>query len=58
MLFELVNDRHCRKRAMIFTTKKAPAAWGNALHDEDLAPTIIDRVPKRGRLLRLDGPSM
>ena len=28
------------------------------LHDEDLAHAIIDRVLERGRLLRLDGPSV
>jgi hypothetical protein len=28
------------------------------LHDEDLAQAIIDRVLERGRLLRLDGPSV
>ena len=28
------------------------------LHDDDLAQAIIDRVLERGRLLRLDGPSV
>jgi len=28
------------------------------LHDEDLAQAIIDRVLERGRLIRLDGPSI
>jgi hypothetical protein len=28
------------------------------LNDEDLAQAIIDRVLERGRLLRLDGPSV
>jgi DNA replication protein DnaC len=56
-LFHVVNDRHVRKRAMIFTTNKEPERWGNVLHDDDLAATIVDRVLERGRLLRLDGPS-
>lgn len=58
MLFHVVNDRHRRKRSMIFTTNKALSAWGRVLHDEDLAQAIIDRVLERGRLLTLDGPSM
>ena len=58
MLFHVVNDRHRRKRSMIFTTNKALGAWGRVLHDEDLAQAIIDRVLERGRLLTLDGPSM
>jgi len=58
MLFHVVNDRHRRKRSMIFTTNKPTAAWGRVLHDEDLAQAIVDRVLERGRLLTLDGPSM
>jgi DNA replication protein DnaC len=58
MLFHVVNERHRRKRAMIFTTNKPLKAWGGVLHDEDLAQAIIDRVLERGRLFRLDGPSI
>src|SRR5258705_11317091 len=57
MLFHVVNDRHRRKRAMIFTTNKPVAEWGRVLHDDDLAHAIVDRVLERGRLLTLDGPS-
>lgn len=58
VLFHVVNDRHKRKRAMIFTTNKPLEDWGRVLHDEDLAQTILDRVLERGRHLRLDGPSI
>jgi len=58
MLFHVVNDRHKRKRSMVFTTNKALSAWGSVLHDDDLAQAILDRVLERGRLLRLDGPSI
>jgi DNA replication protein DnaC len=58
MLFHVVNERHKRKRSMIFTTNKPVSAWGRVLHDEDLAQAIVDRVLERGRLLQLDGPSM
>ncbi len=58
MLFHVVNERHRRRRAMIFTTNKSLKAWGRVLHDDDLAQAIIDRVLERGRLLRLDGPSV
>jgi DNA replication protein DnaC len=58
MLFHVVNDRHRRKHAMIFTTNKPSTAWGRVLHDEDLAQAIVDRILERGRLLTLDGPSM
>ena len=58
MLFHVVNDRHRKRRAMVFTTNKALAPWGQVLHDDDLAQAILDRILERGRLLTLDGPSM
>ena len=58
MLFHVVNDRHRKKHAMIFTTNKPLSAWGRVLHDDDLAQAIVDRVLERGRLLTLDGTSM
>jgi DNA replication protein DnaC len=58
MLFHVVNNRHRKKRAMIFTTNKPLAGWGRVLHDEDLAHAIVDRILERGRVLTLDGPSM
>lgn len=58
VLFHVVNDRHLKKRPMIFTTNKSLRTWGRVLHDEDLAQAIVDRVLERGRLLELDGPSM
>lgn len=58
LLFHVVNERHRRHRPMVFTTNKSLKAWGRVLHDDDLAQAIIDRVLERGRLLRLDGPSV
>ena len=57
VLFHVVNDRHLRKRPMIFTTNKSLSEWGKVLHDEDLAAAILDRVLERGRFIHLDGPS-
>ncbi len=57
VLFHVVNDRHLRKRPMIFTTNKPLSEWGKVLHDEDLAAAILDRILERGRLIYLDGPS-
>lgn len=58
VLYHVVNDRHIRRRSMIFTTNKNPKRWGEVLHDDDLADAIVDRILERGRLLRLDGPSI
>lgn len=58
VLFHVVNERHIKKRSMVYTTNKHPKRWGPVLHDDDLAEAIVDRILDRGRLLRLDGPSM
>jgi DNA replication protein DnaC len=58
VFFHVVNERHIRKRSMIFTTNKSPKRWGAVLHDDDLAEAIVDRILERGRLLKLDGPSV
>ena len=52
-----MNERHLKKRAMIFTTNKKLKDWGRVLHDPDLAAAIIDRALERGREIVLDGPS-
>jgi DNA replication protein DnaC len=58
VLFHVVNDRHLRKRSMVFTTNKSNDDWGRVLHDPDLATAIVDRVLERGRTITLDGPSI
>jgi DNA replication protein DnaC len=58
LLFHIVNERHLRHKPIIFTTNKSPlTAWGEVLHDHDLAEAIVDRVLEKGRLILLDGPS-
>ena len=57
VLFHVVNDRHLRRRSMVFTTNKPLNAWGRVLHDPDLAAAILDRVLEHGRWITLDGPS-
>ncbi len=58
VLFHVVNERHTKRRTMLFTTNKHPKRWGPVLHDDDLADAIVDRILHRGRRLRLDGPSV
>lgn len=58
VLYHVVNARYLKRKPMIFTTNKPLTAWGDVLHDPDLASAILDRVLERGRLLSLDGPSV
>ena len=57
VLFHVVNERHLRHRPILMTTNKPEAAWGQVLHDSDLAEAILDRVLERGRLFELRGAS-
>jgi len=57
VLFPVVNERHIRRRPILFTTNKSPlTTWGEVLHDHDLAEAIVDRVLEKGRLIVVDGP--
>jgi DNA replication protein DnaC len=58
VLFHVVNERRLKRRPMIFTTNKPLDAWGQVLHDKELAAAIVDRILEPGRLLKLDGPSI
>jgi DNA replication protein DnaC len=51
VLFHVVNDRHVRRRSMLFTTNKPLKDWGAALHEPDLAQAILDRFLGRGRIV-------
>ena len=57
VLFQVVNDRYLRRKAMVFTTNKPVEEWGRVLHDPDLAEAILDRVLERGRMIPFKGPS-
>ncbi len=57
VLFQVVNDRYLRRKAMVFTTNKPVEEWGRVLHDPELAEAILDRVLERGREIHFKGPS-
>jgi DNA replication protein DnaC len=57
VLYRVVNDRYLKRRPMILTTNKPLAAFGQVLHDGDLAEAILDRVLERGTHFVLRGRS-
>jgi DNA replication protein DnaC len=57
VLFGVVDQRYLRRKPLIFTTNKKLRAWGEVLHDQDLAEVILDRVLERGEHIILGGPS-
>jgi DNA replication protein DnaC len=56
-LFQVVDRRYLKKRPIVITSNKEPTAWGQVLHDPDLAEAIVDRLQERGEVLRLKGKS-
>ena len=57
VLFGVVDQHYLHKKPLIFTTNKRLAAWGDVLHDPDLAEVILDRVLERGHHMVLGGRS-
>jgi hypothetical protein len=57
VLFHVVNERHLRRRPILFTTSKSPlTTWGGVLYDHGLAQAVVDRVLEKGRSIAGDGP--
>ena len=47
VLFHVVNERHLRRRPLLFTTNKSPLTeWGLVLHDPDLAGRSLIALSK------------
>lgn len=57
VLFGVVDLRYLARKSMVFTTNKKLRAWGEVLHDPDLAEVILDRVLERGQHITLGGRS-
>jgi len=57
VLYRVVNERYLTKRPILLTTNKSLAAWGDVLHDGDLAEAILDRLLERGAHFALRGRS-
>ncbi len=48
VLYRVVNERYLKHRPIFVTTNKPLAAWGDVVHDRDLAEAIVDRLLERG----------
>jgi len=57
VLYGVVDQRCLRRRPIVFTTNKPLKAWGQVLHDAELAEALLDRVLERGQHVRLGGNS-
>jgi DNA replication protein DnaC len=57
VLYQVVNERYLKQRPILVTTNKPLAAWGDVVHDGDLAEAIVDRLLERGAHFALRGRS-
>jgi DNA replication protein DnaC len=57
VLYRVINERYLQGRSMLLTTNKPLAAWGDVVHDGDLAEAILDRLLERGVHFALRGRS-
>jgi DNA replication protein DnaC len=57
VLYRVVNERYLKGRPILVTTNKPLAAWGQVLHDGDLAEAILDRLLERGSHFEMRGRS-
>lgn len=57
VLDRVVNERYLRGRPILVTTNKSLAAWGQVLHDGELAEAILDRLLERGTHFEMRGRS-
>jgi DNA replication protein DnaC len=57
VLYGVVDQRCLKRRPLVFTTNKPLKAWGEVLHDHELAEALLDRVLERGEHVRLGGRS-
>ncbi len=57
VLYRVVNERYLTQRPILVTTNKPLAAWGDVVHDGDLAEAIVDRLLERGAHFALRGRS-
>ena len=57
VLYRVVNERYLRGKPILVTTNKPLAAWGQVLHDGDLAEAILDRLLERGAHFEMRGRS-
>jgi DNA replication protein DnaC len=56
VLYRVVNERYLQQRPILVTTNKPLAAWGDVVHDGDLAEANRGSPPGAGRALRLARP--
>jgi DNA replication protein DnaC len=57
LLFNLLSERHSRRRSTIITTNLAFGEWVQVLGSEKLTTALLDRLGERATILTTKGPS-
>jgi len=57
LLFNLLAERHARRRSTLITSNLAFGEWVQVLGSEKLTTALLDRLGERATILTTKGPS-
>ena len=57
LAFQIISQRHDRRRSTIVTTNRPFGEWNQIFHNDAIAHAIIDRLVERSEVFHLEGKS-
>jgi len=57
LAFQIISQRHDRRRSTIVTTNRPFGEWNQVFHNDAIAHAIIDRLVERSEVFHLEGKS-
>ena len=57
LVFQIISQRHDKKRSTIVTTNKSFGEWNQIFHNDAMAHAIVDRLAERSEVFHLEGKS-
>jgi DNA replication protein DnaC len=57
LVFQIISQRHDKRRSTIVTTNKSFGEWNQIFHNDAMAHAIVDRLAERSEVFHLEGKS-
>lgn len=57
LVFQIISQRHDKRRSTIVTTNKSFGEWNQIFHNDAMAHAIVDRLAERSEVFHLQGKS-
>lgn len=57
LAFQIISQRHDRRRSTIVTTNRPFGEWNQTFHNDAIAHAVIDRLVERSEVFHLEGKS-